>query len=70
MILTAIFILLVVSAFFSGAETALTVASRPLMHQLAATGDRRAVMVNDLRQHRDRLLGGPPGFAPELMEMG
>ncbi|MCC7016098.1 MAG: HlyC/CorC family transporter [Rhodospirillales bacterium] len=57
MILTAIFILLIVSAFFSASETALTVASRPLMHQLAATGDRSAALVNDLRQHRERLLG-------------
>ena len=57
MILTAILILLIVSAFFSAAETSLTAASRPLMHQLATTGDRRAAMVNDLREHRERLLG-------------
>jgi Mg2+/Co2+ transporter CorB len=57
MTLTVIFLLLIASAFFSGAETALTAASRPLMHQLATTGDRRAAMVNDLRQHRERLLG-------------
>lgn len=57
MILTAILILLIISAFFSASETALTVASRPLMHQLASTGDRRAALVNDLRQHRERLLG-------------
>jgi Mg2+/Co2+ transporter CorB len=56
-ILTVIFLLLVASAFFSGAETALTAASRPYMHQLASTGDKRAIMVNDLRQHRERLLG-------------
>ncbi|MSP80230.1 MAG: HlyC/CorC family transporter [Rhodospirillales bacterium] len=57
MILTTILVLLIVSAFFSASETALTVASRPLMHQLAATGDRGAALVNDLRQHRERLLG-------------
>lgn len=57
MTLTAIFFLLVASAFFSGAETALTAASRPLMHQLAANGDKRAAMVNDLRQNRERLIG-------------
>lgn len=57
MILTAIILLLIASAFFSGAETALTTASRPLMHQLATTGDKRAAMVNDLREHRERLLG-------------
>lgn len=57
MTLIAIFLLLIASAFFSGAETALTAASRPLMHQLATTGDRRAAMVNELRQHRERLIG-------------
>jgi Mg2+/Co2+ transporter CorB len=57
MTLIAIFFLLIASAFFSGAETALTAASRPLMHQLATTGDKRAAMVNELRQHRERLLG-------------
>ena len=35
--LTAVLILLVISAFFSAAETAMTAASRPLMHRLAAT---------------------------------
>jgi Mg2+/Co2+ transporter CorB len=37
----AILLLLILSAFFSGSETALTVASRPLMHQMAQNGDRR-----------------------------
>ena len=32
--LSAIAVLLILSAFFSGSETALTAASRPLMHQL------------------------------------
>jgi Mg2+/Co2+ transporter CorB len=57
MTLIAILLLLIVSAFFSAAETALTAASRPLMHQLATTGDRRAAMVNELRQNRERFLG-------------
>lgn len=55
--LAAVLILLVISAFFSAAETAMTAASRPLMHRLAATGDKRAAMVNDLRAHRERLIG-------------
>lgn len=55
--LIAIFVLLILSAFFSGAETAMTAASRPLMHRLATTGDKRAAMVNDLRAHRERLIG-------------
>ena len=37
--LIAIFILLVLSAFFSGSETALTAASRPLMYQLESKGN-------------------------------
>ena len=41
-------VLLVLSAFFSGSETALTAASRPLMHQLAQNGDKRAEIVNQL----------------------
>jgi Mg2+/Co2+ transporter CorB len=55
--LIAILVLLVMSAFFSGSETALTAASRPLMHQLEQGGDRRAGLVNRLRQRTDRLIG-------------
>lgn len=55
--LAAVLVLLVISAFFSASETAMTAASRPLMHRLAATGDKRAAMVNDLRAHRERLIG-------------
>jgi Mg2+/Co2+ transporter CorB len=53
----AIFFLLLLSAFFSGSETALTVASRPLMHQMAQNGNRRAIIVNQLRERTDRLIG-------------
>jgi magnesium and cobalt exporter, CNNM family len=53
----AILVLLLVSAFFSASETALTAASRPLMHQLEQTGDRRAGLVNRLHARTDRLLG-------------
>jgi Mg2+/Co2+ transporter CorB len=42
---------------FSSAETALTVVSRPLMHQLDLDGDIRAKLVNRLLERRDRLLG-------------
>ncbi|NQU56842.1 MAG: DUF21 domain-containing protein, partial [Rhodospirillales bacterium] len=56
-ILSAIFVLLLLSAFFSGSETALTAASRPLMHQLEANGNRRAKTINRLNEHRDRLIG-------------
>lgn len=53
----AIVLLLILSAFFSGSETALTVASRPLMHQMAQNGDHRAIIVNQLRERTDRLIG-------------
>ena len=53
----AIAVLLVLSAFFSGSETALTAASRARMHTLEQQGDRRAVLVNDLFLHKDRLIG-------------
>ncbi len=49
--------LLVVSAFFSGSETALTAASRPRLHHLENEGNRRARLVNRLLEHKDRLIG-------------
>lgn len=56
-ILSAIFVLLLLSAFFSGSETALTAASRPLMHQLENNGNQRAGIINRLNEHRERLIG-------------
>lgn len=50
--------LLVASAFFSGSETALTAASRARMHALENAGNRRAKLVNQLRERKERLLGG------------
>jgi len=55
--LATIVVLLVVSAFFSGSETALTAASRPRIHQLATKGNRRARIVLNLHDHKDRLIG-------------
>mgnify|MGYP000891408745 CR=1 FL=1 len=52
-----IVLLLILSAFFSGSETALTAASRPLMHQLEQNGDTRAKVVNRLHARTDRLIG-------------
>ena len=54
----AIVLLLLISGFFSGSETALTAASRARMHQLEKDGDRRARIVNRLREHKERLIGG------------
>lgn len=49
--------LLVLSAFFSGSETALTAASRARMHQLEQNGDKRATIVSRLIATRERLIG-------------
>jgi Mg2+/Co2+ transporter CorB len=53
-----IVVLLVLSGFFSGSETALTAASRPRMHSLAKQGDRRAAIVLALLGRNERLIGG------------
>jgi len=53
----AIAILLAMSGFFSGSETALTAASRARMHQLEKEGDKRAAAVNRLISDRERLIG-------------
>ena len=53
----AIFVLLILSAFFSGSETALTRASLPRMHELARQGNRRADLVLTLYEQRERLIG-------------
>ena len=50
-------ILLVVSAFFAGSETALTAVSRGRMHQLEKDGSRAAANVNRLVADRERLIG-------------
>ncbi len=49
--------LLMLSAFFSGSETALTAASRVRMHSLEKEGDKRASLVSRLLGDRERLLG-------------
>ena len=48
--------LLIVSAAFAAAETALTGASRNRMHQLEREGDRAAVRVNRLIARRDKMI--------------
>jgi len=55
--LIAILILLCLSAFFSGSETALTAASRARMHQLEKEGDKRARAVNSLLARREDFIG-------------
>lgn len=53
----AILILIMMSGFFSGSETALTAASRARMHQLEKDGDKRASLVTKLIADRERLIG-------------
>ncbi len=55
--LVSILLLICLSAFFSGSETALTAVSRGLMHQKAREDDWRAAMVNRLYNRRERLIG-------------
>ena len=55
--LGAIVGLLVVSAFFSGSETALTAASRARMHALEEDNNVRAKLVTRLLSSRERLIG-------------
>ncbi len=53
----AVIVLLCLSAFFSGSETALTAASRARMHHRARQGDKRANIVRNLREEKETLLG-------------
>jgi Mg2+/Co2+ transporter CorB len=49
--------MILLSAFFSGSETALTAVSKATMHSLGINGDKRALMVTSLIDKRDRLIG-------------
>jgi Mg2+/Co2+ transporter CorB len=53
----AVLILLALSGFFSGSETAVTATSRGRMHALAQDGDPRAEAVNHLIGNQERFLG-------------
>src|ERR1700681_40573 len=53
----AIVICLLISAFFSASETALTASSRAAMARLEKQGNRDAGIVNRLMATRERLLG-------------
>lgn len=55
--IAAILALLVMSAFFSGSETALTAASRARMNRLAGEKNRRAALVLRLTENLERLIG-------------
>ncbi|MEM6535999.1 MAG: HlyC/CorC family transporter [Pseudomonadota bacterium] len=53
----AILVLICLSGFFSGSETALTAASRARMHQFEKDGDKKATLVNKLLANPERLIG-------------
>lgn len=53
----AILVLLALSAFFSGSETALTAVSRARMHALEEDGNHRAAIVNRLLNQREKMIG-------------
>ncbi len=52
-----IFILILLSGIFSGSETALTASSSAKIHQLKKEGSRRAVLVEKLRDQKEKLIG-------------
>jgi len=56
-ILAAILVLLILSAFFNGSETALTAASRARMHALEQEENSRAALVNRLLRQPEKLIG-------------
>ncbi len=53
----AIFILLILSGFFSGSETALTGVSDPRMHSLEKDGNEKAGLVIKIREKKDKMIG-------------
>lgn len=55
-ILISIVILLVISAFFSCAETGLTAISRAKMHRLKNEGNKRAILVTKLRENKEKFI--------------
>ena len=57
LVLLTVLLLIIVSGFFSGSETALTAVSRARMHTMENNGDDRAGLVNSLIARRDRLIG-------------
>ncbi len=56
MMIAIILVLIVLSGFFSGSETALTAASRAKIHSLEKSGNKNASLVTRLITERDRLI--------------
>lgn len=57
MTVVAIGVLILLSGFFSGSETAVTAASRARLHHLEKQGNRRARMIGKLLRERERFIG-------------
>jgi len=53
----AVLVLLVLSAFFSGSETALTAASKVRLTSREKEGCKGAALVNEIREQKDRMIG-------------
>ena len=53
----AIGVLILLSGFFSGSETAVTAASRARLHHLEKQGNRRARMIGKLMRRREHFIG-------------
>ena len=49
--------LIIISGFFSGSETSLTSASKPRMHELAKSGDRKAKLFTKIFKDKEILIG-------------
>jgi Mg2+/Co2+ transporter CorB len=56
-IIVAIVLLIALSAFFNGSETALTAASRARMHALEQEGNAKAKLVNRLLRSPEKMIG-------------
>ena len=54
--MVVVVVCILLSAFFSGSETALTGASLAHMHAVEKDGDRRAALVSQLLRHRNRMM--------------
>ena len=53
----AIIGLIIISGFFSGSETSLTSASKPRMHELAKSGDKKARLFTKIFKDKEILIG-------------
>ena len=55
-LIVSIFVLIILSAFFSGSETTLTSASKARMRTLAKAGKKEAIVFESLFKNKERLM--------------